>query len=354
MFLEHLSLVEFKNFESQSLSFHPKLNFILGCNGVGKTNILDAIHHLCFCKSHLLFKSLDNVRMGSDFFVIEGNFVGSEDKDRLIFSFKKGKGKVLKCNGKPYPRMLDHIGKFPVVVISPGDHTIITGGSALRRRWMDMVISQTDAKYLQNISSYARILMQRNASLKQGVVEPSLYQGYDQQLSLYAVAIYQCRKSFMTFIATRLSEYLEIFLPSGFVEVNYLTQMTEQESLEQLLNRFFQKDMMLQRTTCGTHRDDLAFMMSGRALKNYASQGQQKAFIVALRLSEYAWITEHKNQKPLLLLDDIFDKLDAKRIETLFSWVTGNAFGQVFVTHTDEESLRPFLSPEIDHKRITL
>ena len=342
MFLERLKLINFKNFETKTLNFSPRFNLICGPNGVGKTNILDGIHYLSFCKAHSPSRSQSGVRIGSDFFALEGSFRmfpgGEYEKiDQFFFTLQKGKP-LVKCNGKSYKRLIDHIGKIPLVILAPQDQNIIFGGGEVRRRWFNMVISQVNTKYLECLSDYNRTLLQRNTALKRGLRDQVLYQGYDKQLAQYSKVIYQARKDFTMYLREQVNKYLKMITTvDEEIDLGYQTQMNSPEVLGHLLKDAFQKDLYLQRTTCGIHRDDLIFKVRGSHIKTYLSQGQQRSFLIALRISEYNYIASHSSKKPMLLLDDLFDKLDMKRTEALFTILIEGDFGQIFITDTESK-----------------
>jgi len=340
MWLTKLSVLNFKNYSEATLQFSGEVSAFTGANGAGKTNLLDAIHYLSLCKSY--FNPIDSqqIRQGEDWFMVQGEFDKDGQTDVVACSLKRNQKKQFKRNKKEYPRLADHIGHFPLVMISPNDSTIVTDGSEERRRFVDNVISQTDLHYLDRLIAYNRCLVQRNSLLKQagrsGVLDKGLLEVLNAQLMEAGVPIFEKRKAFM-----------ETFIPEFNRHYAFLTDAAEQVSLlyesqlmdgdfRALLNQNLERDRTLERTTVGIHKDDLQFCIhQDMPLKKFGSQGQQKSFLIALKLAQYSFLHEQKGFKPLLLLDDIFDKLDERRTRKLMEMVSADDFGQIFLTDTD-------------------
>ena len=338
MFLKHLSLVNYKNFSSQNLEFDPTINCLVGANGMGKTNILDAIYHLSFGKSYFNPVATQNVKHGTDFFVIEGEFEKAERTEKIVCSFKRGLKKVIKRNGKAYEKFSDHIGFLPLVLISPADRDLITEGSDTRRKFIDGVISQSDKNYLQTLIKYNKVLVQRNSLLKYFLANRTFDQDtlsiYDEQLDALGAVIFNKREVFLeSFIPIFRKEYTNISGKDEGVLLQYQSRLKEGD-LKTLLKMSLEKDRALQYTSVGVHKDDLDFTIEGHPIKKFGSQGQQKSFLIALKLAQFHFIKEQAKTTPILLLDDIFDKLDENRVAQIVSLVDSDTFGQIFISDT--------------------
>ncbi|MEO9513784.1 MAG: DNA replication/repair protein RecF [Flavobacteriaceae bacterium] len=341
MFLKHLSLVNYKNFDSKKLEFDPVINCLVGNNGVGKTNILDAIYHLSFGKSYFNPVSTQNIKHETDFFVIEGEFEKNERSEKILCSFKKGMKKVIKRNGKAYDKFSDHIGFLPLVIISPSDRDLIIEGSDTRRKFMDGVISQSDKTYLQTLIKYNKVLVQRNSLLKYFVANNTFDSNtltiYNEQLHGLGVQIHKKRVAFIaSFIPIFKEQYAHISEKEEEIMVSYESQLSTKELIT-LLEENIHKDRALQYTSVGVHKDDLSFTINEHPIKKFGSQGQQKTFLIALKLAQFHFIKEQAQTTPILLLDDIFDKLDEKRVAQIVALVDDDNFGQLFIsdTHAD-------------------
>ncbi len=346
MYISKLSLFQFKNYETLEVEFEAKINCISGENGAGKTNLLDALHYLSMSKSYFLNTDTQNILHAQDMMMIKGNFCmngqnlaqNSEENFEIYCAIQIGQKKILKVNDLVYTKITEHIGRFPMVMIAPSDQDLIAEGSEERRRFLDSLISQIDKEYLQNLIHYNHYLSQRNAILKQNTaLDTTLIETYDKYLLNFGEKITQKRQLFM-----------EEFLPIFQKNYDFLTQKKESCHFEYkadfLLKDFknkyyqaFQKDVLLKRTTFGTHKDDIIFFIDNYPLKKYGSQGQQKSFLIALKLAQYEIIYQKKQFKPILLLDDIFDKLDDFRIQQLIKLVNDETFGQIFVTDARPE-----------------
>lgn len=344
MYLSSLFLFHFKNFTELEIQFSRGINGIVGKNGSGKTNILDAIHYLSMCKSYLNTIDRQNIQFDATFFTVNGDWVNDEKTSNVHCAFKQGAKKVVKYNKKEYEKLSEHIGKFPVVFISPYDGDLIAEGSELRRKWMDGILSQIDKDYLEQIQRYGKILEQRNALLK-NMFEHRLFDResidiWDHQLVQTGTLIFEKRKEFITeFIPVFNRFYNEIGLEIENVNVEYRSHLNDGDFLEQLKNAE-KKDAFTQYTSVGIHKDDLVFTIKNHPVKKFGSQGQQKSFLIALRIAQYDWLKRHKGTNPVLLLDDIFDKLDNQRVAKLIELVTTDYFGQVLVTDTDPTRMK--------------
>lgn len=341
MFLKHLSLVNYKNFSSKNLEFDPVINCLVGDNGVGKTNILDAIYHLSFGKSYFNPVSTQNIKHGAEFFVVEGEFEKNERTEKIICSFKRGMKKVIKRNGKAYEKFSEHIGFLPLVIISPSDRDLIIEGSDTRRKFMDGVISQSDKGYLQTLIKYNKVLVQRNSLLKYFVANNTFDKNtlgiYNEQLHTLGTEIHEKRVAFISsFLPIFKEQYAHITDKEEQIMLSYESQLSEKGLLE-LLEGAIDKDRVVQYTSVGVHKDDLSFTIAGHPIKKFGSQGQQKSFLIALKLAQFHFIKEQAKTTPILLLDDIFDKLDENRVSQIVGLVDNDNFGQIFIsdTHAD-------------------
>lgn len=346
--LRRLILTNFKNYEKQVIDCSPAINGYVGLNGMGKTNLLDAIYYLCMGRSYFRFTDLNLVRHGEDFFRLEGVFSVDEKTEKIVAKVGKGRKKVLERGDVPYQRLSEHIGLLPVVIITPDDTSIVNEGSEERRRFVDNTLSQLDPTYLRHLITYNKVLKQRNSALKQMAAQnryvPDLLAVYDEQLLGPAAYIHEKRQSFTVDFEPELRRIH--FLISGEreqVACQYKSQLQE-EDLAKLLEQRREKDRILQRTTAGIHRDDWIFEIEGQTLKKFASQGQLKSFVLALKLTQYNWLKNEKKSSPLLLLDDIFDKLDHQRVQHLLELLIQGEYGQVFITDTAQDRLSKILS----------
>ncbi|TPV33987.1 DNA replication and repair protein RecF [Paucihalobacter ruber] len=341
MILKSLSLLNYKNFESESYRFDSKINCFVGANGQGKTNILDAIFHLAFGKSYFNPITTQNIKHGESFFVIDGVFDKHQQEEKIVVSFKKGQKKVIKRNDKIYDKFSDHIGFVPLVIISPADRDLIIEGSDTRRKFIDTVISQSNKTYLQNLINYNKVLAQRNALLKYFAANNTFNADnlsiYNEQLNGYGQQIHQVRKEFLEiFIPIFKNRYEVISDNKESIDIQYKSDLFEGDFLS-LLKTNLAKDKILQYTGVGVHKDDLNFEIDTHPIKKFGSQGQQKSFLIALKLAEFDFIKQQSHVAPLLLLDDIFDKLDENRVAQIIKLVNDEHFGQIFLsdTHAD-------------------
>ncbi len=341
MLLKNLSLLNYKNFESKNFDFDSKINCFVGQNGIGKTNILDAIYHLSLGKSYFNPIATQNIRHTTDFFVIEGTFEKEEREEKVVCSLKRGAKKIIKRNAKAYERLSDHIGLLPLVIISPADRDLIVEGSDTRRKFMDGVISQSDKAYLQNLIKYNKVLSQRNSLLKyfaaNQTFDATTLSVYNEQLVEYGTPIYEKRKEFLeTFIPIFKEQYGIISGDNELVSLTYESKLTNTDFLS-LLEKNIDRDKALQYTSVGIHKDDLSFKITDYPIKKFGSQGQQKSFLIALKFAQFHFMKALAKTTPILLLDDIFDKLDENRVSYIIALVDNENFGQIFISDTHPE-----------------
>lgn len=355
MHLSRLHILNFKNYEELELELSSGINCFVGDNGAGKTNLLDAVHYLSMCKSYMNPVDKQNIRFDETFFSILGDWVKDDEGHAVQCAVKIGSKKVVRRNKQEYEKLADHIGLFPVVMISPYDRDLISEGSEIRRKWMDGIISQFDRAYLNDVQRYGKVLEQRNALLKNmaehRLFDPESIEVWDVQLIELAERIHEKRESFLAeFIPVFQKHYDEIGKKSEDVEIVYRSQLHEGR-MSDLLVEYRRKDSHTRYTNVGIHRDDLIFQIKKNPVKRFGSQGQQKSFLIALRLAQYEWLKQHLKTLPVLLLDDIFDKLDHGRVERLIHLVSDHFFGQVLVTDTDMQRVhRIFSEHKLEHK----
>ena len=340
MFLKELSLTNYKNFESLKFSFDTKIICFVGLNGVGKTNILDSIYHLSYTKSYFNPIPSQNIKHGETFFFISGNYMIDDKEENILVSLKKGDKKIIKRNNKLYKKFSDHIGKIPLVLISPDDRNLIIEGSETRRKFIDGIISQTDKEYLNNLIDYNKTLKQRNALLKMFYDNSENIRKtidiYDRQLSSDAHKIYDKRREFLNeFIPIFKSRYKELSNDKENVEIKHSSDISPDQNLYKLLKNSLENDLRFQYTTKGIHKDDLNLNLENFPIKKYGSQGQQKTFLIAMKLAQFDYLSK-LDSKPILLLDDIFDKLDDTRVKQIINLVNQEKFNQIFISDTNK------------------
>ena len=343
MYIQELSLVNFKNFEHAEFKFSASLNCFIGNNGAGKTNLMDAIYYLSFCKSFLNSVDAQNIRFDQEFFMIQGKYSRLDSDETIYCGLKRNQKKIFRRNQKEYKKLSEHIGLIPLIIVTPSDTNLISGGSEDRRRFIDSVISQYDAIYLDNLIRYNRALLQRNNLLKQFAgrnnFQLETIEVWDDQLVKYGKQIHASRVSFVEKLQPVFQKYYELI--SGGKETVGLklnSELTEND-FEQLLKLSVGKDRMLQYTTTGIHKDDFEFELADYPIKKFGSQGQKKTYLVALKLAQFDFMKEISGLMPVLLLDDIFDKLDKGRVEQIVKLVADEHFGQIFITDTNREHL---------------
>jgi DNA replication and repair protein RecF len=348
MYLKNISLVNFKNYEDTELDFSSKINCFVGNNGVGKTNILDGIHYLSLTKS--FFNTIDsiNIRHGEDYFIVQGTFVHDDGEEKIYCAFQKQKQKVFRHNGKEYQKLSDHVGRYPVVMISPADSALIYEGSEERRKFMNKIISQYSTEYLDSVIKYNKALQQRNKLLKDlrvsGRLEEDVISIWDEQLVKYGTIIFRDRNNLVNELIPVFQRYYSmISSDKEKVKLTYRSHLSDGSFAESLRNAMT-KDRILEYTTVGIHKDDLIFGMNDHNVKTLGSQGQQKSYLVALKLAKFEYIKQKSGFPPVLLFDDIFDKFDAERVEQIIRLVGNNRFGQIFITDTHQDRLQNILS----------
>ena len=348
MFIQELSLVNFKNFEHSEFKFTDGLNCFIGNNGAGKTNLMDAIYYLSFCKSFLNSVDAQNIRFNQDFFMIQGKYTRLDSEETIYCGLKRTQKKIFKRNQKDYRKLSEHIGLIPLIIVTPLDTNLISGGSDERRRFVDTVISQYNAVYLENLIRYNRALLQRNNLLKQfagrNAFQSETIEIWDDQLVKYGQQIHAERMIFIDKLQPVFQQYYQLI--SGGRELVGLKLQSDllTNDFDQLLKSTIGRDRMLQYTTTGIHKDDFEFELAGYPIKKFGSQGQKKTYLVALKLAQFDFMKEISGLTPILLLDDIFDKLDKNRVEQIVKLVADDHFGQIFITDTNREHLDVMIS----------
>ena len=343
MYLKKLSLINFKNIREENLEFRPGINCFVGDNGAGKTNVIDAVYFLSMCKSSLAMTDGQNMRHGSDFFLLDGQYLTDEGRsESVVCAFARKGGKTLKRNGKEYERLSDHVGLIPVVIVSPADTMLISDAADERRRYLNGFISQLDRAYLQALVRYNAVLGERNRLLKISRDEQMLCI-YDRQLVEQGGIIHRKRSEIAALLEPEVARYYRhLSSDREQVTLEYRSELND-TPFEELLLKSREKDFVNGFTTAGIHRDDLVLHIGGYPLRKYGSQGQQKSFLIALKLAQYALVAQAKGEKPILLLDDLFDKLDAGRVEQLIRLVGDDGFGQIFITDCNPTRLKRIL-----------
>lgn len=347
MILQKLSIINYKNIKTATLCMSPKMNCLIGHNGVGKTNVLDAVYYLSFCRSSHNPVDSQIIRHNQDFFVLEGDYLTDDGEPESVYcGMKRGTKKHFKRNKKEYKRLSDHIGLIPVVVVSPSDTLLIEGGSEERRRLMDMVISQYDHGYIEALGRYNKALMQRNSMLKMDDEPDSeMFDIWEEQMAVEGELLFRRRDDFVReLIPIFQTYYQDISLNRETVGLTYISHCQRGPLLDVIRRDRF-KDRAVGYSLHGVHRDDLEFTLGGHPMKREGSQGQNKTFVIALKLAQFEFLKRTSSKTiPLLLLDDIFDKLDAERVEKIVRLVAGDGFGQIFITDTNREHLGQILS----------
>lgn len=341
VFLKQLSLLNYKNLAQIEFDFDAKINCFVGKNGVGKTNILDAIYHLAYGKSYFNPLAVQNIKHGEEFFVIDALLEKNGKEEKIVCSLKKGQKKTIKRNGKIYEKLSEHLGLIPLVIISPSDADLIVEGSETRRKFIDSVIATLDNSYLQLLIQYQKTLAQRNALLKYFALNQTFDADnlsiYNEQLSNSGQLIFEKRKQFLIdFIPIFEKHHTNISGGNETVALKYESQLFEKDLLS-LLEESVQKDRIIQYTSSGIHKDDLVFEIDGFPIKKFGSQGQQKSFLIALKLAQFEFMKKQSGELPILLFDDIFDKLDETRVQKIVTMVNDAVFGQIFISDTHAE-----------------
>lgn len=348
VFLKKISIINYKNILDKEYELDPKINCFVGDNGVGKTNILDAVYHLSMGKSYFNVKNDQLINRGKDYMLVDGVFELNNKNERIVYSLKIGEKKVLKRNGKPYKKFSNHIGLIPVVLISPYDNDLINEGSSERRKFIDSIISQNDKEYLINLIAYTRVIQNRNKLLKQynRSVDFDLdtIKVYDDQIYKLSEPIFKARDKFIKeFTPLVLEKYKHISDDKEKISIEYKSDLIN-NNIENLIKDSFQKDVILQYTSVGLHKDDFVFNIDENRIKRFGSQGQQKSFLIALKLAQFDYLKNETGNSPILLMDDIFDKLDLMRVKRIVEIVNSTNFGQLFLSDTDKERIEKVLS----------
>lgn len=339
MFIDNISVINYRNLPEVDLSFSPKINCLIGSNGMGKTNLLDALYYLSFCKSALGSADNSNIRHGEPFFMIKGNYVSDSDiQSEISCGIKQGEKKQFRRDKKLYERLADHIGTVPLVLVSPADNDLVIGGSEERRRFMDVVISQYDRDYLLALMRYNRALQQRNALLRsEREPDAEMLSLVDEMMTADAEIVYRGRCNFVEELVPIFKEfYSYIAGDDEEVSLRYRSHLAD-KSLHQLLFESRADDFRMGYTTKGLHRDELVMQLGGYPIRKEGSQGQNKSYLVSLKLAQFDFLRRKGGETPLLLLDDIFDKLDSRRVEKIVALVSGDRFGQIFITDVNRE-----------------
>ena len=341
MFLKNLLLNNYKNFSEIKFDFDSKIVCFTGMNGVGKTNIVDAIYHLSYTKSYFNSIQADNIKHDQEYMSISGVYEEDNKEEKIVLSLKRNEKKVLIKNGKKYKKFIDHIGLIPAVIISPVDRNLISDGSDIRRKFVDGIISQSNKDFLFNLIEYNRTLKQRNKALKLFFNDKkklvSTLEIYNFKLSKLGLDIYKKRNNFLKeFIPIFKNRYFELSSNKEQVDIDYKSDLSSKEEFAKTLINSLENDLRYKYTTRGIHKDDLLFLKDKNSVKKFASQGQQKSFLIALKLAKFDYLSKG-NKKPILLLDDIFDKLDDIRVEQIIKLVNDDHFNQIFVTDTNKE-----------------
>ena len=348
VFLTKISIINYKNIPDKEYELDPKINCFVGNNGVGKTNILDAIYHLSMGKSYFNVKNDQLIKNGNDYMLIDGVFKLNDKNEGIVCSLKIGEKKVLKRNGKAYKKFSNHIGLIPVVIISPYDNDLINDGSSERRKFIDSIISQNDKEYLTNLIAYTRLIQNRNKLLKQynKSVDFDLdtIRVYDDLIFKLSDPIFKVREKFIKdFTPLVLEKYKQISDDKEKISINYKSDLIN-NNIKNLIRDSFQKDVILQYTSTGLHKDDFIFNLDDNRIKKFGSQGQQKSFLIALKLAQFDYLKNKTGNSPILIMDDIFDKLDLLRVKRIVEMVNSTNFGQLFLSDTDKERIDKVLS----------
>lgn len=341
MYLKQLSLLNYKNISDKSFDFDEKINCFVGKNGKGKTNVLDAIFHLSYGKSYFNPLAVQNIKHEEEFFLIDGTFSKNEKSEQIACSLKRGQKKILKRNNKIYEKLSDHVGFIPLVIISPSDTNLISEGSDVRRKFIDSVISTLDNSYLNELIQYNKLVAQRNALLKYFALNQSFDNEtlniYNEQIIPIGTNIFEKRKQFLEDFIPIFQKYYQLITDNAEnVQLAYSSNLFE-STFEELLLSNINKDKALQYTSVGVHKDDLLFEIDNFPIKKFGSQGQQKSFLIALKLAQFDFIKQQSGVLPILLFDDIFDKLDESRVQKIIAMVNDKVFGQIFISDTHVE-----------------
>lgn len=344
MILKRLSILNYKNILQAEASFSPKMNCFFGNNGMGKTNLLDAICYLSFCKSHINTPDNQIIHRDGDMCVVQGTYDYEGRTEEIFCAIRRRQRKQFKRNKKEYDRLSEHIGLLPLVMVSPVDSDLIRGGSDERRRFLDLIISQQDRQYLHALIQYNKALLQRNVLLKNQSMDVSLYEVLEMQMGMYGKTIYDKRRQMVERLIPVFGEYYRTICRSAeSVGLRYVSQLEDRE-LTEALAADRDRDRLLGFTSCGIHKDDLEMTLDETLIRRVGSQGQNKTYLIALKLAQFALLSREGDTMPILLLDDIFDKLDATRVAEIIKIVSGEGFGQIFITDTNRKYLDEILA----------
>lgn len=341
MRLNSLNLLNYRNLREVNVELSPKINCLIGRNGMGKTNLLDAVYYLSFCKSTVTVADNSNIMHDEPFFMLQGNYVSDSGiGEEISCGLKRGEKKQFKRNKKAYSRLSEHIGSVPLVLVSPADNELIAGGGEERRRFMDVVISQYDKEYLAALIRYNKALQQRNVMLRaEHAPDAEVVSLIEEMMDAEAVAIHAGRKRFVEELVPIFSDFHSAIAGgSEQVSLRYRSHLND-ASLSSLLQASRADDRNLGYTSKGVHRDELVMQLGGYPIRKEGSQGQNKSFLVALKLAQFDFLRRKGGELPLLLLDDIFDKLDSSRVEQIVNLVSGDGFGQIFITDVNREHI---------------
>ncbi len=348
MILKKLSIVNYKNIRQSEVQFSYKMNCFFGNNGMGKTNLLDAIHYLSFCRSHLNTPDSQLIHSESDLCVLQGEYELDGREEDIFCAIRRRQRKQFKRNKKEYDKLSEHIGLLPLVMVSPADAVLIQGGSEERRRFMDVIISQQDATYLHALIQYNKALFQRNSLLKSQSADEALYDVLEMQLDRFGCTIREKRAEMITAFIPVFNAYYQLISQSAEqIDLHYISRL-DNEGLASLLRDNRERDRILGYTSVGIHKDELEMTLNGALIRRIGSQGQNKTYLIALKLAQFACLAQKGHTTPVLLLDDIFDKLDASRVEQIIKLVGDPAFGQIFITDTNRNYLDAILA-KMDH-----
>lgn len=344
MILKKLSILNYKNIVQAEVGFSPKMNCFFGNNGMGKTNLLDAIHYLSFCKSHTNTPDSQIIHTENELCVVQGSYDYEGREEEIFCAMRRRQRKQFKRNRKEYDKLSEHIGLLPLVMVSPADSDLIRGGSEERRRFLDVIISQQDKPYLHALIQYNKALLQRNTLLKNQCMDASLYEVLEMQLSRYGQLVYEKRRLLVEDFTPIFNEYYQTICRSAeVVGLHYVSQLEMQDLFDTLVASR-ERDRVLGYTSAGIHKDELEMTLNESLIRRVGSQGQNKTYLIALKLAQFVFLSKKGRTTPILLLDDIFDKLDAARVEEIIKLVSSDTFGQIFITDTNRKYLDEILS----------
>jgi len=348
MILKKLSVLNYKNILQSEVLFSPKMNCFFGNNGMGKTNLLDVIHYLSFCKSHINTPDSQIIHNEQDMCVIQGEYEYEGRVEDIFCAIRRRQRKQFKRNKKEYDKLSEHIGLLPLVMVSPADSELIQGGSEERRRFLDIIISQQDKSYLNALIQYNKALLQRNSLLKNQCADTSLYEVLEMQMGLYGRMVYEKRKLLIEEFTPIFNQYYQtICCSTEKIGLSYISKL-ETNELPELLAANRERDQILGYTSSGIHKDELEMTLNTSLIRRIGSQGQNKTYLIAIKLAQFAFLAKKGQTTPILLLDDIFDKLDAGRVEQIIKLVSEDGFGQIFITDTNRKYLDEILAA-MDH-----